>query len=140
MSDCFRKLDRIVKTRYLEKLQLLGLDRTDDPYDPRNSHKFVDDMTKWPAVEYGHIFCYYIQRPGVYTKQQLLQWKSLDAFNYFQSGHVRDIKIWSLSSNCCIVMAYVNPGQNAPEKAHLAWIGTKLDGEIITLHCTCMAG
>ena len=53
---------------------------------------------------------------------------------------MRDIKIWSLSTNYCIVMAYVNPSQNAPEKAHLAWIGTKLDGEIITLHCTCMAG
>ena len=58
MSDCFRKLDRIAKTRYLEKLKLLGLDKTDDPYDSRNSHKFVDDMTKWPAVEYVHIFCY----------------------------------------------------------------------------------
>lgn len=26
-------------------------------------------------------------------------------------------------------MAYVNPSQNAPEKAHLAWVGSKLDGE-----------
>lgn len=31
------------------------------------------------------------------------------------------IKIWCLSStsNSCIVMAYVNPSQNAPEKPHL---------------------
>ena len=119
MSDYYKKLDSIAKTRYLEKLKLLGLDEKDDPYDPINSRNFVDDMIRWPAVEYGHIFCYYIQRPGVYTKQQLLQWKSLDAFNYFQSGHVRHIRIWPLSttSNSCIVMAYVNPSQNAPEKS-----------------------
>ena len=60
MSDYYKKLDSIAKTRYLEKLKLLGLDEKDDPYDPINSHNFVDDMTRWPAVEYGHIFCYYI--------------------------------------------------------------------------------
>ena len=65
MSDYYKKLDSIAKTRYLEKLKLLGLDEKDDPYDPINSHNVVDDMTRWPAVEYGNIFCYYIQRPGV---------------------------------------------------------------------------
>ena len=49
----------------------------------------VDDMTLRPPVEFGHIFCYSIQRPGVYTQQQLVQWKSLDAYNYFRSGHVQ---------------------------------------------------
>ncbi len=69
-----------------------------------------------------------------------MQWKSLDAFNYFQSGHVRDILGWNVSSAYCVVMARVNPSQNSPDKAHLAWIATKMNGEIITLHCTCMAG
>ena len=31
-SECFRELDRIAKTRYLEKLKLLGLDKTDDSF------------------------------------------------------------------------------------------------------------
>ena len=60
MSDYYKKLDSIAKTRYLEKLKLLGLDEMDDPYDPVNSHNFVDDMIRWPPVEYGNIFCYYI--------------------------------------------------------------------------------
>jgi len=98
-------------------------------------------MTKWPSVEYGHTFCYYIEHPGVYTRQQLMQWKSMEAFNYFQSGHVREVKVWPLSNSpSCILMAYVNPSQNAPEKAHCAWVGAKLGGDIIALHCTCMAG
>ena len=32
MSDCFRELDCIAKIRYLEKLKLLGLDKTDDSF------------------------------------------------------------------------------------------------------------
>ena len=45
----------------------------------------ADDMTLWTLLEYGHIFCYFVQRPGVYTQQELMQWKSLEAYNYFQS-------------------------------------------------------
>ena len=136
MSEYLQKLDRIARERYLEKLKLLGLDEKGDPYDSRNRTKFVDKMKLWPAIEYGHIFCYYIERPGVYTRQQLMQWKSLEAFNYFQSGHVREIQVWKPSPDICIVIARVNPSQHAPDKAHHAWIGTKMNGEIIALHCT----
>ena len=95
-------------------------------------------MTKWPPVEYGHIF-YYIERPGVYTRRQLLQWKSLEAYNYFTSGHVRTVKIWPLA-RLSIIMAFVNPSQSLADKAHQAWVRVRYDGEIITAHCTCMAG
>ncbi len=118
---------------------LLGLSENEDPYSSKNSMNFVDDMTKWPPVEYGHIFCYFIQRPGVYTRRQLLQWKSLESYNYFKSGHVRTVKVWQMS-NCSILMASVNPSQSSPDKAHQAWVGVRHDGEIITAHCLCMAG
>ena len=96
-------------------------------------------MTKWPPIEYGHIFCYYIERPGLYTRRELMQWKSLDAYNYFQSGHVRLVKVWCVKE-VKIVMAHVNPSQRAPDKPHYAWVATRKEGEIITAHCTCMAG
>ena len=98
MTEYYRKLDAVAQSRYLEKLKLLGLEEKDDPYEASNSCNFIDDMTKWPSVEYGRIFCYYIQHPGVYTRRQLMQWKSLETFNYFESGHVRQIKVWPLSS------------------------------------------
>jgi hypothetical protein len=98
-------------------------------------------MTLWPPVEFGHIFCYFVERPGTYTKRELMQWTSLDAYNYFQSGHVRSVKLWAASASDIIVaMALVNPSQNAPDKAHHAWVGLKVTGEIVTAHCTCMAG
>ena len=97
-------------------------------------------MAAWPPVEYGHIFCYCIQRPGVYTQQELMQLKSLGADNYFQSGFVRAVKVWCINSRQCILYAQVNPSMRSPEKAYEAWIAVKTDGTIITAHCKCMAG
>ena len=96
MSDYFKGLDPIAKKKYAEKLRLLDFAESDDPYAERNDDKFEDDMTRWPPVEYGHIFCYFIELPGLYTRRQLMQWKSLDAYNYFQSGHVKAVGIWCL--------------------------------------------
>ena len=67
------------------------LDLNDDPFDAKNSVKYGSDLTDWPKVEYGHIFCYFIERPGVFTKQQLISWKQMTAYNYFQSGFVRTV-------------------------------------------------
>ena len=81
-------------------------------------------------MDYGNIFCYFIERPGVYTRPQLLQWKSLDAYNYFQSGQVRTVKIWPLvAADCSLLIELVNPSQSSPEKAHQAWVGMRQDGE-----------
>ena len=95
MSDYFTSLDPVARKRYVERLNLLGLDQSGDPYADSNSGKFANDMTKWPPVEFGHVFFYFIERPGLYTRRQLKQWKSLDAYKYFQSGHVRPILVWS---------------------------------------------
>ena len=60
------------KVRYAEKLKLAGLSLEEDPYDYRNNNNYKDDMTAWPPLEYGHIFTYFIRRPGLYTQEQLL--------------------------------------------------------------------
>ena len=52
MSEYYRKLDAVAQSRYLEKLKLLGLEEKDDPYEASNSCNFIDNMTKWPLVEY----------------------------------------------------------------------------------------
>uniref|UniRef100_A0A1X7TJU8 Uncharacterized protein n=1 Tax=Amphimedon queenslandica TaxID=400682 RepID=A0A1X7TJU8_AMPQE len=70
MSEYYKKLDAVAQKRYLEKLQLLDLGIEDDPYSLALDANFIDDMTKLPEKEYGHIFCYFIERPGVYTKKE----------------------------------------------------------------------
>ena len=85
-----------------------------------NMDKFKDDMSKRPPVVFGHIFYYYVERPRLYTRKKLLQWKSLDGCNYFENGHVREVKVWEVGCNCSIIMAAVNPSQSSPYKAHTA--------------------
>lgn len=140
MSDYFKSLDSTDRRRYSQKLQLIGLKEDEDPYLLQNTEKFVDNMSRWPPVEFGHIFCYYIERPGLYTKQELLQWKSLEGYNYFKSGYVRNIKIWEIDSTTCILLAKVNPSQCSADRYHTAWVAVKSTGEIVICHCTCMAG
>ena len=119
------------------KLEILGLDENCDPYLHAG---YVDYMTLWPPVEFGHIFCYFIERPGVYTKEQLFQWKSLDAYNYFLSGHVRQIAARKVNSSTIVLKAVVDPSQSSPDKAHEAWVAAISDGQIVAAHCKCMAG
>ena len=63
----------------------------------------------------------------MYTQQQLMQWKSMDAYNFYESGHVREIGVWIASQFTCVLMAKVNPSQAASQKAHHAWVGVKND-------------
>ena len=76
--DYFSSLNAIGQQRYMDKLRLLDLSLADNPYNVANSINFVKDMSHWPPVD----------RPGVYTCQQMLQWKQLDAYNYFTGGCV----------------------------------------------------
>ena len=128
------------KARYVEKLHLLGLKECDGPYSDLKSSKFVDDLTKWPAVEYGHIFGYFVTRPGLYTQEQLLSWKQLDAYNYLQSGYARTILVWVVSSSLRLLKAFVNPSKRSADSTHHCWLAVKKDGTIVSAHCTCMAG
>ena len=139
LSKYVDSLDGVAKSRYLEKLRVIGLAATDDPYASGN---FQNAMQLWPPVEFGHIFCYFIQRPGIYTRQEMLQWKQLEAYNYFKSGFVRTVEVWDLRNNsqCVILKSLVNPSMRSPDNAHQPWVVTKKDGDIVTAHCTCMAG
>lgn len=64
MSDYFKSLDPAASARYSAKLRLLGLSEKDDPFASGNNEKYVNDMCLWPPVEFVHIFCYFIDRPG----------------------------------------------------------------------------
>ena len=126
------------KKRYKEKLTLKS-ERIPDPY-AVPQEEWVDDVTKWPTVLYGDVYNY-IESKGRYTQQSLRAFKSLEAFDYFVSGHVRTVFCHEPSSHHCILMAEVNPSQKSPSDTHKAWvIIQKQDGQVMTGHCTCKAG
>ena len=87
-----------------------------DSYAAINSKNFVSDMSPCPQVElHGAYLCYFIDRPGVYTCQKLLQWKQLNAYNFFTSVLVQTVGIWDLNyaSQCVILKALVNQCKHA---------------------------
>ena len=143
MSEYFKSLSEEARKRYLTKLECVGLGINNDPYLPENDSKFNYNMSNWPSLEFGHIFTYYITRPGTFTQEELMSWKQMEAYNYFKSGHVRTVYCCVFGSGggrCILLKALVNPSQKAPEKANHALVITKPDGTIVCGHCTCMAG
>ena len=141
MGEYYESLNEEEKIRYRNKLEAVGLSIKDDPYSKNNEDKYIDSMSNWPRVEYGHIFRYFIERPGLYTQEQLLSWKQLDSYNYFQSGYVRTVLSCAFGGNKYrMIKSGVNPSQNAPTKCHHVWIITQEDGVVISGHCTCKAG
>ena len=139
----YYSLNAQAKARYEEKLKLAGLSLEEDPYDERNANSYKDDMTAWPPLEYGHIFTYFIRHPaGIYTQEQLLSWKKLEAYNYFQNGYVRLVQVYRLNSGTCVLKSLVNPSQRSAASTgnpHNPWVIVNADGTVVTAHCTCMA-
>ena len=130
-----------MKERYTNKVGLVGIQEEHEPYSERSTLRFIS----WPPIEYGHIYCYFVLRPGLYTQQELMQWKSLQAYNYLTLLDIlsmyyrflRDVRVWIISPELCILCAYVNPSMISPEKPHDAWVAVRVD---VTAHCKCMSG
>lgn len=74
------------KRRYHEKLAILcastGIPSLPDPYSI-SEDKWMDDVGLWPPVEFGEIYTYLIDTPGLFTREKLKAYKSLDAYNYY---------------------------------------------------------
>ena len=51
------------KKRYKQNLGSVGLTPSDDLFMRGDGRRFGDDMSLWQRIEYGNIFCYFIDRP-----------------------------------------------------------------------------
>ena len=135
-SVYFDSITYTAQKRYVEKLEQFSLE---DPF-AITDEEWSEDLSKWPEVEFGNVYTYLINTKGVYTEESLAAYKSLDAYNYFENGHVRTVYHLLTSSHYNILKAKVNPSQNSPDSCHEAWVICEDDGRIRAGHCTCMAG
>ena len=86
MSFYVGQLDYEAKKRYYCTLDIDG-EKFPDLYSIKEDDR-IDDPKKQPDLEYGDIYSYLIDTPGSYTKENLKAYKSLEAYNFFYSGHV----------------------------------------------------
>ena len=84
------KLDYEAKRRYKQKLKFED-EELPDPYSLRSELDLLDNPKIWPDIEFGNIYTYLINTKGLYTKESLKAYKSLEAYNFFHSGHVRTV-------------------------------------------------
>ena len=80
-SSYFHLLDYSTQKHYLMKLKVNGHDLK-HPYDVPDK-LWLDDPSKWPEIQFGGIYTYLIEIPGIFTKENLRAYKSLEACNYF---------------------------------------------------------
>ena len=53
-----------------------------DPYEIKEEF-WIDNVSKWPSVEFPALYMYFIETPGGYTREKLNAYKSLEAYNYY---------------------------------------------------------
>ena len=139
-SPYVRGLDKVARGRYKEKLAYNeGICQLPDPYALTG---WTDEMKNWPDLSFGDIYIYVIETPSIYDKKSMKAYKSLDAYNYFASGHVKTVwqHVISEDSPFTFLKSEVIPSQRINEKQN-PWVCLlKANGEVQTAHCDCMAG
>lgn len=87
------------KKRYADKLDLVnGI----DPYEiPRS--EWQDNVDLWPAITHVHVCMYLILSPSPYTKEDLLNYKSLDCYQNFVRGWVREVLVKTVDAKRIVI-------------------------------------
>ena len=75
-----------VRVRYDQKTACLQT----DPY-VIPAKEFDNDRTKWPEVGYVDVVNYLLFNKSSYTKDQLKNYKSLEAYKLFQDGWIKEL-------------------------------------------------
>ncbi len=91
MSESYiTTLSAEAKTRYEEKIKLIG---GLDPY----SSNLGKEIGNIPPVDAADMLFYLVLQTSYLTSQQFKARKSLQAYNQFISGWVKDVKTWLIS-------------------------------------------
>ena len=92
MSEEICHLDSAAFIRYGQKLSLSGYN-VPDPYSLGRA-QWDDEVSNWPLVDYGCIYNYFVNTPGMYTAESLQSYKGLDSYSLYHAGHVCCVPKW----------------------------------------------
>ena len=73
-----------------------------DPYEiPKN--EWEDNVDSWPDITYIHVGMYLLFSESAYTKEQLMNYKSLDSYQNFANGWVREVVCKKFGENRLLI-------------------------------------
>ncbi|KAH7945383.1 hypothetical protein HPB49_010296 [Dermacentor silvarum] len=101
--------------------------------------RWLDDMREWPAVRAPDII-FYLLNSKACDLQAVKNYRSLESYNYLQSGWVGKLLVHRIDQELSYVRGEVSPSQAVSGTPRTAWICAKMCGEVMTAGCTCMAG
>ena len=95
-----------------------------------------------PKIEMPHIINYLLKNPGLYTLEDMNNYRGLEAHIFVTSGKVGKIFTCLIEEqpSHVYVRAAVDHSQSPNKEPLDAWVKTHKDGSIESAHCTCMAG
>ena len=101
LSDYAKKLEPLVKQRYLEKISVIGI----DPVLIEGKHFEADCL---PPVESTDLLFFLVLETSFYTQQQFKAFRSLEAYNQMVSGFIASVQ-GHIIANKFVVLAKVRP-------------------------------
>ena len=57
----------------------------------------------WPEITYVHVCMYLILNPSSYTKDDMLNYNSLESFKNFQNGWVREVLVKEINQKKVVI-------------------------------------
>ena len=106
---------------------------------PDDITSWFEDMRLWPAVQSPDII-YYLVNTKACDLQEVKAYRSLESYNYLQSGKVGKLEVHQINAELCFVKGTVARSQSVNQPTHAAWACARYSGEVVTGGCTCMAG
>jgi hypothetical protein len=141
LSEYVKSLNHEDVAFYIEKLTVDGV-QLPDPYGITKSC-WDNVVNKWPDISYPDIYQYFVETSCFYSRAEVKNVKSLEGYQYFVLGHVQPIMFHDPEIKDYVYLkADVLPSQRQSNKKDLykTYIISHKNGEILTAHCTCMAG
>ena len=141
LSEYVKSLSHEDVVFYIEKITVDGV-QLPDPYGITKSC-WDNVVNKWPDISYPDIYQYFVETSCFYSRAEVKNVKSLEGYQYFVLGHVQPIMFHDPEIKDYVYLkADVLPSQRQSNKKDLykTYIISHKNGEILTAHCTCMAG
>jgi len=84
--------------------------------------------------------CHLYAAVGVFTQERMKNFRSLEAYHFFQSGWVQTVYHHKTTTGNFVFKAAVRPSWRVTEEPHHCWVAVNDSGSVLAGHCDCMAG
>ncbi|XP_077509219.1 uncharacterized protein LOC144120555, partial [Amblyomma americanum] len=106
---------------------------------PEGIAAWIDETREWPSICSPDVV-FYLLDSKAWDLQAMRNYRSLESYNYRQSGYEGKILFHKISADARYVKAAVCPSQSVNAAPRNAWACVKRTGEVETAGCSCMAG